>query len=92
MKTTSTGPRLSLLGSVLSQNLRNVSSCAPTDVKNRRGQQARGRKITGMQFLPGNPAQLLITSNDSRLRLYDGYTLRCKFKGLHNRWAWFPCI
>ena len=43
------------------------------DVKNRRGQgAARGRKITGLQFLPGDPSQLLITSNDSRIRLYDG--------------------
>jgi len=42
-------------------------------VKNRRGQgAARGRKITGLQFLPGDAGQLLITSNDSRIRLYDG--------------------
>ncbi len=42
------------------------------DVKNRRGNTARGRKITGMQFLPQDPSQLLITSNDSRVRLYEG--------------------
>ena len=42
------------------------------DVKNRRGNSARGRKITGMQFLPQDPSQLLITSNDSRVRLYEG--------------------
>ena len=48
---------------------------ARADVKNRRGQgAARGRKITGLQFLPGDPSQLLITSNDSRIRLYDGAT------------------
>jgi hypothetical protein len=41
-------------------------------VKNRRGNSARGRKITGMQFLPRDPSRLLITSNDSRIRLYDG--------------------
>lgn len=47
--------------------------CLRADVKNRRGQgAARGRKITGLQFLPGDPSQLLITSNDSRIRLYDG--------------------
>ncbi len=42
------------------------------DVKNRRGNTSRGRKITGMQFMPKDPSQLLITSNDSRVRLYDG--------------------
>ena len=45
---------------------------AGADVKNRRGNTARGRKITGMQFLPQDPSQLLITSNDSRVRLYEG--------------------
>ena len=48
------------------------AECAGADVKNRRGNTARGRKITGMQFLPQDPSQLLITSNDSRVRLYEG--------------------
>jgi hypothetical protein len=42
------------------------------DVKNRRGKASKGRKITGIQFLPNDPSKLLITSNDSRIRLYDG--------------------
>ena len=83
-------------------------------MKNTRGQHARGKKITGLSFLPGSGAsgsqrggggggaggagsggaaaaggggggKLLITSNDSRVRLYDGYTLRCKYKGHTNR-------
>ncbi|EIE19158.1 WD40 repeat-like protein [Coccomyxa subellipsoidea C-169] len=69
---------------------------AQIDVKNRRGNTSRGRKITGMQFMPKDPSQLLITSNDSRVRLYDGeppaawcrragFTLRTKYKGHHNR-------
>lgn len=41
-------------------------------MKNRRGNSARGRKITGLQFQPDNPNNLLITSNDSRIRLYEG--------------------
>ncbi|KAK9818208.1 hypothetical protein WJX72_008854 [[Myrmecia] bisecta] len=57
---------------------------AQIDVKNKRGKQ-RGRKITGMQFLPGDSAHLLITSNDSRVRLYNGYMLQCKYKGHQNR-------
>jgi len=58
------------------------------DVKNKRGQHARGKKITGLSFVPGrdpsSSAALLISSNDSRIRLYDGYTLRTKYKGHHN--------
>lgn len=42
------------------------------DVKNRRGKTSRGRKITGLQFLPNDSGKLLITSNDSRIRLYNG--------------------
>ncbi|PSC74579.1 signal transducer [Micractinium conductrix] len=58
---------------------------AQLDVKNKRGQHSRGKKVTGLSFLPGEPGKLLITSNDSRIRLYDGYTLRCKYKGHTNR-------
>ena len=38
------------------------------DVKNKRGQHARGKKVTGLQFLPTEQGKLLITSNDSRIR------------------------
>eukprot|EP00884_Botryococcus_braunii_P023494 jgi/Botrbrau1/9829/Bobra.0313s0008.1 len=58
---------------------------AQIDVKNRRGQQSRGRKVTGMAFLPGDPSKLLITSNDSRIRLYETYSMIMKYKGYHNR-------
>lgn len=58
---------------------------AQLDVKNTRGQHARGKKITGLTFLPRSPSHLLITSNDSRIRLYEGYNLRAKFKGHANR-------
>jgi hypothetical protein len=43
-------------------------SCPHSDVKNKRGQHARGKKITGLAFLPSEPGKLLITSNDSRVR------------------------
>ena len=43
------------------------------DVKNKRsGDKKSGKKITGMQFLGSDNTKLLITSNDSRIRLYDG--------------------
>ena len=59
---------------------------AQLDVKNKRGQHARGKKVTGLHFMPGNdPNALLITSNDSRVRLYEGYTLRSKYKGHSNK-------
>lgn len=48
-------------------------SCACiADVKNKRSGQKTGKKITGMQFLASDTSKLLITSNDSRIRLYDG--------------------
>ena len=40
-----------------------------------------GKKITGLHFMPGDDRKLLVTSNDSRIRVYDGYTLACKYKG-----------
>jgi len=59
---------------------------AQLDVKNKRGQHSRGKKITGLTFAPKLfPNALLITSNDSRIRLYDGFTLRFKYKGLANK-------
>ncbi|KAK9850113.1 hypothetical protein WJX84_008956 [Apatococcus fuscideae] len=58
---------------------------AQIDVKNRRGKQAKGRKVTGVQFDPQDSSNLLVTSNDSRIRLYEGYTLKRKFKGHQNR-------
>lgn len=61
-------------------------SLMSSDVKNKRGQHSRGKKITGLQFAPkSSPNALLITSNDSRVRLYDGYTLRFKYKGHSNK-------
>ena len=55
------------------------------DVRNKRGSHSKGRKITGLQFLPGDSKKLLVTSNDSRIRVYDGFVLRCKYKGHRNR-------
>ena len=55
------------------------------DVRNARANpNATGKKITGLSFMPGDSQKLLVTSNDSRLRVYDGYTLVCKYKGLQN--------
>jgi WD40 repeat protein len=46
----------------------------------------KGKKVTGLEFTPGGGEGLLVTTNDSRMRLYnmDDYSCICKFKGLVN--------
>lgn len=68
---------------------------AQIDVRNLR-KGSRGKKITGLCFQPVSADQaggsgdgprgerLLITSNDSRVRLYEGFVQRAKFKGHKN--------
>uniref|UniRef100_A0A7I4F1N6 WD repeat-containing protein 44 n=1 Tax=Physcomitrium patens TaxID=3218 RepID=A0A7I4F1N6_PHYPA len=46
--------------------------------------KARGKKITGLHCMPGDPKKVLVTSNDSRVRVYDGLNLVAKYKGLRN--------
>lgn len=65
---------------------------AQLHVKSTRGQNAKGSKITGLQatyWPPGaesGEVKLLVTSNDSRLRIYNmkDKTLDMKFKGHEN--------
>ncbi|XP_077987647.1 WD repeat-containing protein 44-like [Glandiceps talaboti] len=54
-------------------------------VRSTRGKNAKGRKITGIECLPSQD-KILITSNDSRIRLYDlrDLSLACKYKGCAN--------
>ncbi|MCE0481651.1 hypothetical protein HAX54_039541, partial [Datura stramonium] len=42
------------------------------------------KKVTGFQFAPGNPAEVLVTSADSRVRIFDGSELTHKFRGFRN--------
>ncbi|XP_019646501.1 PREDICTED: WD repeat-containing protein 44-like [Branchiostoma belcheri] len=51
-------------------------------VRSTRGKNSKGRKITGIEQLPGEH-KILVTSNDSRVRLYDlrDLSLSCKYKG-----------
>lgn len=46
--------------------------------------KSRGKKITGFQFAPGNSRKVLITSADSRIRVFDGADLVQKYKGFRN--------
>ena len=51
------------------------------DCKNRRGKFSLGRKVSGITFL--NDKDVIITTNDSRLRLFnlDECLQKVKFKG-----------
>ncbi|CAG8537889.1 24974_t:CDS:10 [Dentiscutata erythropus] len=58
-------------------------------VRSARGRNSQGKKITGIESMPGTlPGQdkLLISSNDSRIRLYNmrDKSLEYKYKGLEN--------
>lgn len=53
-------------------------------MRNQRGQHASGKKVTSIQAVPGQPQQFLITTNDSRLRLIEGYGQVLKYKGHKN--------
>uniref|UniRef100_A0A915L1P2 WD repeat-containing protein 44 n=1 Tax=Romanomermis culicivorax TaxID=13658 RepID=A0A915L1P2_ROMCU len=53
------------------------------DVKSGHGKNSRPHKITGLESFQD---KLLVTSNDSRIRLYDlrDLSLTCKYKGYTN--------
>jgi WD40 repeat protein len=55
------------------------------DVRSRRGKN-KGRKVTGIVLTP-DQSQVLITTNDSRVRLYSlhDYSENCKYSGLENQ-------
>lgn len=54
-------------------------------VRSTRGRNSTGRKISGIEPMPGED-KILVTSNDSRVRLYDlrDLSLSCKYKGYLN--------
>jgi WD40 repeat protein len=55
------------------------------ECKNRSGKHKAGRKVTGLEFSP-NGHYLLVTTNDSRIRLvnFKDFSLESKYKGLQN--------
>lgn len=54
-------------------------------VRSSRGRNTKGHKVTGIEPLPGEH-KILVTSNDSRVRLYDlrDLSLVCKYRGHAN--------
>uniref|UniRef100_A0ACD5YIU9 Uncharacterized protein n=1 Tax=Avena sativa TaxID=4498 RepID=A0ACD5YIU9_AVESA len=46
--------------------------------------KSQAKKITGFQFSPANSSEVLVTSADSQIRVFDGVTLVQKFRGFKN--------
>nr|XP_016510282.1 PREDICTED: WD repeat-containing protein 44-like [Nicotiana tabacum] len=42
------------------------------------------KKVTGFQFAPGSSTEVLVTSADSRIRIFDGSDMTYKFRGFRN--------
>ncbi|MED6124787.1 hypothetical protein PIB30_062222 [Stylosanthes scabra] len=54
------------------------------EVEIRHKKKSHLRKVTGFQFSPGNPSQVLVTSADARARIVEGSEVVHKFKGFKN--------
>ncbi|KAF7144223.1 hypothetical protein RHSIM_Rhsim05G0191800 [Rhododendron simsii] len=52
------------------------------EIRHRKKSQAK--KITGFEFSPVNPSEVLVTSADSRIRIIDGPDIIHKFRGFRN--------
>lgn len=61
-----------------------VSSALSDPMSSKRGRKRRSNKVTGIESVDEN--KILVTTNDSRLRLYDlrDLSLACKYKGCIN--------
>ncbi|KAG2556305.1 hypothetical protein PVAP13_8NG084200 [Panicum virgatum] len=54
---------------------------AQIDMSISKKRRSQAKKITGFQFAPGNPSEILVTSADSQIRVFNGITVLQKFKG-----------
>ncbi|KQJ89109.1 hypothetical protein BRADI_4g23520v3 [Brachypodium distachyon] len=57
---------------------------AQIDMSISKKRKSQAKKITGFQFAPGNPSEMLVTSADSQIRVFNGITVLQKFKGFKN--------
>uniref|UniRef100_A0A0D9XPX1 Uncharacterized protein n=1 Tax=Leersia perrieri TaxID=77586 RepID=A0A0D9XPX1_9ORYZ len=57
---------------------------AQIDMNISKKRKSHAKKITGFQFAPGNPSEILVTSADSQIRVFNGITVLQKFKGFKN--------
>nr|DAD39271.1 TPA_asm: hypothetical protein HUJ06_013594 [Nelumbo nucifera] len=62
----------------------NIQKKKKIDIQNKNKKKTHAKKITGFQFRPGNPSEVLITSADSRIRIFHGSDLTHKFRGFRN--------
>lgn len=53
-----------------------------TQICLRRKKKSPGKRITGLQFLPNNPAQVMVTCADSEVRILQGNSVVSKCRGL----------
>ncbi|MCO5598305.1 hypothetical protein L7F22_052397 [Adiantum nelumboides] len=51
------------------------------EVQRKRKKKSHGKKITGLQVVPGEEGKMMITSSDSRIRVYDGSDICSKYIG-----------
>ncbi|XP_028775464.1 WD repeat-containing protein YMR102C-like [Neltuma alba] len=59
-----------------------LSQTSTIDLQQRK--KAPLRKITGFQFAPSNPSEVLVTSADSRIKIVEGTKVVHKFQGFRN--------
>ncbi|KAF0894599.1 hypothetical protein E2562_001899 [Oryza meyeriana var. granulata] len=57
---------------------------AQIDMSISKKRKSHAKKITGFQFAPGNPSEIMVTSADSQIRVFNGITVLQKFKGFKN--------
>ncbi|KAH0632309.1 hypothetical protein KY284_035095 [Solanum tuberosum] len=65
----------------------NTSECKleqKDDIEIQPKKNSQLKKVTGLQFAPWNPSEVLITSADSRIRIFDGSDMIYKFRGFRN--------
>ncbi|CAD6257787.1 unnamed protein product [Miscanthus lutarioriparius] len=57
---------------------------AQIDMSITKKRRSQAKKITGFHFAPGNPSEILVTSADSQIRVFNGISVPQKFKGFKN--------
>ncbi|KAJ0964405.1 hypothetical protein J5N97_029527 [Dioscorea zingiberensis] len=53
------------------------------EIRNKK-KKSHAKKVTGFQFAPGNASEVMITSADSQIRVFDGFDMIHKFRGFRN--------
>ncbi|KAI3442944.1 uncharacterized protein J3R85_000278 [Psidium guajava] len=59
-----------------------LNQISQVEIQSKKKSQAK--KITGFQFFPSNPSEVLVTSADSRVRIVEGLDIKHKLRGFRN--------